>query len=88
MAISLGIVFGALIVRGKSIWPAAVFHGVLNAAGYVNLANSGSSPGAGDWLLLSVLSVPLAVFGLYLLRGAAQDLMQANAIRSPSPPRL
>jgi len=88
VAISLGIVFGALVVRGKSIWPAAVFHGVLNAAGYVNLANSGSSPGAGDWLLLSVLTVPLAVFGLYLLRGAAQDLMQANAIRSPLPSRL
>jgi membrane protease YdiL (CAAX protease family) len=64
----LGIVFGALVLRDKSIYPAAVFHGVLNLAGYLNLTNNAVQGTPSSWLLLSLAIIPLAGLGLYLLR--------------------
>jgi membrane protease YdiL (CAAX protease family) len=67
-AFLLGIVFGALVLRDKSIYPAAVFHGVLNLAGYLNLTNNAVQGTPSSWLLLSLAIIPLAGLGLYLLR--------------------
>lgn len=67
-AFLLGIVFGALVLRGKSIYPAAVFHGVLNLAGYLNLTNNTAQGKPSSWLLMSLAMIPLAGLGLYMLR--------------------
>jgi CAAX protease family protein len=68
-AFLLGILFGALVLRGKSIYPAVVFHGVLNLAGYMNLSSNAPEGTPSVWLMLSLAMIPLAVYGLYLLRG-------------------
>jgi uncharacterized protein len=66
-AFLLGIIFGVLVWRSGSIYPAAIFHGLLNIAGYVSLASTGSEPTSSSWLLLSLLVLPVAIFYLYLL---------------------
>ena len=72
VAFLLGIFFGALVSRGKSIYPAAFFHGMLNVAGYLNLAGAEVAGTPSSWLLLSVFMLPLAIYGLYLLRSQTQ----------------
>lgn len=70
----LGVFLGALALHGKSIYPAAFFHGLLNLAGYLNLA-SNAAAGAGApsaWLLLSLWMLPVALLGLALLVTAAR----------------
>jgi membrane protease YdiL (CAAX protease family) len=66
-AIILGIFLGALVVGGSSIYPAFFFHGVLNLAGYLIIGNQGVEPSPSAWLLLGLLILPLAVFGVVLL---------------------
>lgn len=73
VAFLLGILFGALVLHGKSIYPAVVFHGVLNVAGYLNLTSNAAQGTPSSWLLLSLFMLPLALFGLYLLRDAHQS---------------
>jgi membrane protease YdiL (CAAX protease family) len=68
-AFLLGILLGALVLRGKSIYPAAVLHGVLNLAGYLNLTSNATQGTPSGWLLLSLAMIPLAGLGLYMLRG-------------------
>lgn len=68
VAFLLGILFGALVLREKSIYPAAFFHGTLNVAGYLNLTSTGVEGTPSSWLLLSLSLLPLALYGLYLLR--------------------
>ena len=65
----LGIVFGAFVLRGESIYPAAIFHGILNMAGYLNLASNGVEGTTSSWLWMSLFILPLALSGVYLLRG-------------------
>ena len=64
----LGILLGTLVLSGKSIYPAAFFHGVLNLAAYLNLTNNGIEGTPSSWLWMSLLVLPLAGFGIYLLR--------------------
>ena len=65
----LGIFLGVLVLRGSSIYPAVFFHGIVNLAGFLNLlANSFDGIPPSAWLLLSLLMLPLAIFGIYLLR--------------------
>lgn len=64
----LGILLGALVVSGGSIYPAAFFHGVLNFAAYLNLTSSAVQASAYSWLLLSLGLLPLAVCGVLLIR--------------------
>jgi membrane protease YdiL (CAAX protease family) len=68
-ALLLGILFGALVLRGKSIYPTAVFHGVLNFAGYLYLSINAAQGTPSSWLLLSLAMTPLAGLGLYMIRG-------------------
>jgi membrane protease YdiL (CAAX protease family) len=71
VAFLLGILFGALVLKSASIYPAAFFHGMLNVAGYLNLTSAGVEGTLSSWLLLSLFLLPLALYGLYLLRGLA-----------------
>jgi membrane protease YdiL (CAAX protease family) len=71
VAFLLGILFGSLVLREKSIYPAAFFHGMLNVAGYLNLTSNGVEGTTSSWLLLSLCLLPLALYGFYLLRGLA-----------------
>jgi len=68
-AFFLGIWLGALVLRGKSIYPAALFHAILNLAAYLTFASKGIQPAPASWVLLSLIMLPLALSGIYLLRG-------------------
>jgi membrane protease YdiL (CAAX protease family) len=72
VAFLLGIIFAALVLRGRSIYPAAFFHGVLNLAGYLNLTSNAAVGTPSAWLVLGLLLFPLSVYGLYLLREISQ----------------
>ena len=66
----LGIFLGALVLHGSSIYPAALFHGIVNLAAFLNLqANAFDGVPTSSWLLICLLMLPIALFGLYLLRG-------------------
>jgi membrane protease YdiL (CAAX protease family) len=76
----LGILFGGLVVSGRSIYPAVLLHGLLNIASNLNLvenSSAGTDPSA--WMLQSLLMIPLAVFGLYVLSGVRQRLIVIDA---------
>jgi membrane protease YdiL (CAAX protease family) len=80
VAFLLGILFSALVLRSGSIYPAAFFHGMLNVAGYLNLTSSGVEGTASSWLLLGLSLLPLALYGLYLLRGLAAALAPSTRL--------
>lgn len=63
----LGILLGALVLGGKSIYPAVFFHGVLNLGGYLNLTSNGVEGTPVAWLLMGLFLLPLAVLSLYLV---------------------
>jgi membrane protease YdiL (CAAX protease family) len=72
-ALFQGILYGALLLRGRSIYPVAILHGLANVAAYVMLTanpSAGTTPSA--WLLQSVLMLPLAIIGTYILRDMPQ----------------
>jgi membrane protease YdiL (CAAX protease family) len=69
-AFLLGIWLATLVLSGKSIYPAALFHAVFNLAAYLSF--NGSEPAPSFWLLLSILMFPLALYGIYLLRGVSR----------------
>ena len=72
-AFFLGILFGGLVLSGRSIYPAVLLHGIANLIGNLNLGvnpAAGSSPSA--WMVQSALIIPLAVLGLYILRSSRQ----------------
>jgi len=69
----LGVFLGALVLNGKSIYPASFFHCILNLLAFSIFGSSGVEPATGAWLILSVLILPLAIFGAYLLRVTYQS---------------
>jgi membrane protease YdiL (CAAX protease family) len=75
----LGIVSGAFVLRGESIYPAAFFHGILNLAGFLNLTSNGVEGTGSSWLLMSLFILPLALYGLYLLRDSSRSLVNLNS---------
>jgi len=79
VAFVLGIMFGALVLQGGSIYPAVFFHGLLNVAGFLNLAGNESAGTKSAWQLLSLCMLPLAFYGLYLLRNSTQPLVHSNS---------
>jgi len=68
----MGIFLGGLVLYGRSLYPVVFFHACWNMAGYLNLTGSPAWGSSTSWLMLTVLYVPLAVFGLYLLRDVRQ----------------
>jgi membrane protease YdiL (CAAX protease family) len=63
----LGVFLAALVLRGKSIYPASFFHCTLNLLAFSIFGSSGVEPATGAWLILSIFMLPLAILGVYLL---------------------
>lgn len=77
----LGILLAALVLSGNSIYPAVFFHGIVNLAAFLNLsANSSDGIATSSWLLLNVLMFPLAILGMYILRGISQRSVVPDAV--------
>jgi membrane protease YdiL (CAAX protease family) len=68
-AFFLGIFLAALVLKSKSIYPAVLFHTAINLAGYLSFASQGIEPPPSAWLMLSLIMLPLATYGINLLRG-------------------
>jgi len=84
----LGIVFGAFVLRGESIYPAAFFHGILNLAGYLNLTSNRVEGTPSSWLLMSLFMLPLGLYGFHLLRGFRRSVTSSErplSTESPAP---
>ncbi len=77
--ISLGILFAALVLSGRSIYPAAFCHGIINLAAYLNLTANNAEGTPSSWLWVTLLMVPLALLGLTMLRGVRQRPMVFEA---------
>ena len=80
VAFLLGILFGALVLIGDSIYPAAFFHGALNLTAYLNLTVNEIEGLPSSWLALSLLMLPLALFGFYLLRNVPYRSVVPDAV--------
>jgi len=65
----LRIYLAVLVLRSKSIFPAIFFHAILSLAGYLAFGSKGIEPAPSAWLLLSLVMLPIAVLGMYQLRG-------------------
>ena len=81
-AFLLGVLLGALVLAGRSIYPAIFFHAALNLAGYFSFAAQDLEPTASSWLLFGVLMLPLAIFGLYWIYRSPRRERQALAPKS------
>ena len=81
VAFSLGIFLAAVVLSGASIFPAVIFHGLLNLAGYLNLTSKNITETTSSWLLLSLLMVPLALFGLYQLKRTLVTSVTTEAVQ-------
>ena len=64
----LGIVFACLRISGRSIWPVAVLHGVMNAFVHVNRLGVEIQPSLLRAAMLAFAPVPLCFYGAILLR--------------------
>jgi membrane protease YdiL (CAAX protease family) len=64
----LGIVFACLRLSGRSIWPVAVLHGVMNAFVHVNRIGIEIEPSLLRAAALAFAPVPLCIYGAILLR--------------------
>lgn len=63
-----GIYYAAFLLRGRSIWPLVVFHGVLNAVANVKvLGIAGFEETITSNVLWILLILPIVIFGIYLL---------------------
>jgi membrane protease YdiL (CAAX protease family) len=67
-AFLLGIVFACLRISGRSIWPVAVLHGVMNAFVHVNRIGIEIEPSLLRAAALAFAPVPLCIYGAILLR--------------------
>ena len=68
-----GVFYAALVVRGKSVWPAVVVHLALNAyIGARAVAVPGFEETVGAWVIILLSGLPLLALGLYMLRGSVR----------------
>jgi len=64
-----GFVYAAIVLSGRSIWPAIIFHWVVNLM--VNLQaiqNPNFEETLPAWLIFNLVVLPMAVIGVYLIR--------------------
>lgn len=73
-AFFLGILLGALVLIGRSIYPAVLLHSGLNLSAYLLIGGSGLEPASSSWLLLGLLMIPPAALGIYLLHARYQPV--------------
>ncbi len=78
-AFFLGIFLAALVLRGKSIYPAVFFHAILNLTAYLTVTSKGLEPALSAWLLFSLVMIPIAATGIYILRAVPQQAMVPSA---------
>lgn len=72
--------YGAFVVRWRSVWPVILVHGLLNVIVTVRaLATPGFAPTAGSYLLVTLLELPLVIYGLYLIVRAPTTLSAGHA---------
>lgn len=77
-ALFQGMLYGALLLSGGAIYPVVILHGLANVAAYVTLAaNPSAATAPSAWLLQSTLMFPLAILGVYILRGIS-DVLPAS----------
>jgi CAAX protease family protein len=67
-AFLLGIVFACLRISGRSVWPVAVLHGIVNAFVHVNRIGIEIEPSLLKAAALAFAPLPLCVYGAILLR--------------------
>ena len=67
-AFLLGIVFACLRISGRSVWPVAVLHGIVNAFVHVNRLGVEVQPSLLKAAALAFAPLPLCVYGAILLR--------------------
>ena len=68
-SIILGFFLAAVVLYAKSIWPAVVVHGLIDAAAHLNVIGKPDlDTTLSDLLLLVAITLPVGVYGLYLLR--------------------
>jgi hypothetical protein len=53
---------------------------MLNVAGYLNIISTAVEGKTSSWLLLSLFMLPLALYGLYLLRGLAATFASSTRL--------
>lgn len=70
-AVLLGLVFGALAVAGRTVWPVAVLHGVANAVLHVQRIGYDGALEPTTAVLMALAPVPLVVYGMWALRRTA-----------------
>jgi uncharacterized protein len=84
----VGIGLGALVVRTNTLWPAVVVHWLNNAAVQALPGPRAAEPGGPDVLNLApvLLFLPLALYGLFLLRRTRSERAapgHADPVRRP-----
>jgi membrane protease YdiL (CAAX protease family) len=79
-SIAFGVVFAACFLRNNAIWPVIFMHAVIDFTGglrHISIAGSDQIPAANNTLeaaLLSLMiSVPLLLYGLFILRKVEPD---------------
>lgn len=80
-ALLLGIVFGALVVAGGSLWPVAALHGIGNAVIHVNRQGAEPVTDSNTALLLALAPVPLLFYVWNLLSRAREGSGQDRVAR-------
>jgi hypothetical protein len=77
-------IFVALVVSGRSIYPAALLHGLLNIAAQQNLLTASSAAAdSSAWFLQTLLMVPLAFIGIYLVWSATRQSSYQTPVNQP-----
>jgi hypothetical protein len=76
----LGVWLGALVLSGRSFYPAVVFHAMFNLAGYLLFGRQGLEPAPAAWLLLGGSLLPLAALGVWLLSRTPQRDTELPAV--------
>jgi len=65
-----GVFYAALVLRGRSVWPAVAVHLALNAhIGARAVAVPGFEETVGAWVIILLSGLPLLALGLHMLKG-------------------
>jgi membrane protease YdiL (CAAX protease family) len=77
------VVYGALVVVGRSVWPAVALHSLVNLLVNTAAENvSGFEVGASDYVMFTLLQIPVVLFAVHLLATQALDSTQRPGGRS------
>lgn len=64
-----GVFYGAIVLTGKSLWPAILIHGLTNAVVNIQaIAIEGFQETTAMWIMFAIGLLPLMVYSVYLIR--------------------